>query len=322
MVWQETPFTVPLAAAGIVSALLGVRIWRFRQAPGTRTGAVLLLATAEWTLGYALELGSADLAGKLFWSKLEYLGVVSVPVALFAFALRYTGRDQWITVRTRLLLSLVPLITLLLVTTNELHGLIWSSVALDGSGSFAVLAVVHGSWFWIFTLYSYSLVMAATLMFLQMLLRSGALYRWQASAIVTGCLIPWAANALYLSRVTPPPRVDLTPAGFTVGALVLAWTLSRLRRGDIVSVSRGTIIESMGDGVVVLDAENRVVDLNPAAESHVGKPVATALGRPLEEVWPEWAARRQGWDGGLPAVQEMVLGEGDGQRPLTCGYPR
>jgi PAS domain-containing protein len=39
-----------------------------------------------------------------------------------------------------------------------------------------------------------------------------------------------------------------------------------------VVVVRSRLIESMGDGVIVLDAQNRVVDINPAMESFLEKP--------------------------------------------------
>ncbi len=314
MVWQETPYTVPLIVAAAVSVLLAVRVWQVHRAPGARTGAILLLVSAQWTVGYALELAGADLSSKLMWSRWQYLGIVSVPVALFVFALRYSGRDDWLSLRNRALLLVVPVVTLVMVFTNERHGLIWSSTGLDESGPFTVLAVGHGPWFWIHTLYSYVLVFLATLLFLQLLVRSRHLYRWQATAFLIGSLIPWAGNALYLVRATPPPHVDPTPLGFTLGSLVMAWTLTRLRQGDIVAVSRDTIIESMGDGVIVLDADRRAVDLNPAARELIGRPLSEVVGHPLEETWPDWPAPEGDLDGGEAQVKEMVLGANGEQR--------
>ncbi len=55
-----------------------------------------MLAVASWSLEYALELGSTELAGKLFWAKLQYVSIVVLPVAWFAFALQYTQRLNWL----------------------------------------------------------------------------------------------------------------------------------------------------------------------------------------------------------------------------------
>src|SRR5207249_11808218 len=46
------------------------------------------------------------------------------------------------------------------------------------------------------------------------------------------------------------------------------------------------------DAVLVLDARDRVVDLNPAARQLAGSPAATAVGRPLSQVLTSWPTPR------------------------------
>jgi diguanylate cyclase (GGDEF)-like protein len=46
----------------------------------------------------------------------------------------------------------------------------------------------------------------------------------------------------------------------------------------------------MGDGVLVLDSQNRLVDINPAAEQVLGSPQKSRIGEPVETIvsaWPE-----------------------------------
>lgn len=45
-------------------------------------------------------------------------------------------------------------------------------------------------------------------------------------------------------------------------------------------------IEGMSDGVIVLDARNRIVDLNPAAERITGRTSSQAIGQPATQVIP------------------------------------
>ena len=77
------------------------------------------------------------------------------PVAALVLALEYTGHESWLTLRGRMLLTVVPIITVALVWTNELHGLIWSTVRIDTSTSIALLDVDYGVWFIMHTAYSY-----------------------------------------------------------------------------------------------------------------------------------------------------------------------
>jgi PAS domain S-box-containing protein len=314
MHWQYTPYALPLLIAAAISAALALLAWRRRPALGATPLAWLMLAAVEWTLGYTLELGSADLSAEVFWAKVEYLGIVSVPIAWLALALQYTGRGRWLTRRSMILLTIVPLLTLLLVWTNDVHGLIWSDIRQDTSGSFSVLDLSYGAWWWVHTAYSYLLVLLGTVLLLQSLIRSPHLYRGQAGALVIGALATWVGNALYISGLSPFPHLDLTPFASTLTGLAMAWGLFRFRLLDIVPIARDAVIEGMSDGVIVLDAQNRIVDLNPAAERIIGYPASEIIGQSVDQalsVQPDLIERYRYV---TEAHAEVVLGKGEEQR--------
>jgi diguanylate cyclase (GGDEF)-like protein/PAS domain S-box-containing protein len=58
---------------------------------------------------------------------------------------------------------------------------------------------------------------------------------------------------------------------------------------DILPIARGVLIESMSDGVVVLDAQNRLVDFNAAASQVFGHDHPPKIGQPAKEVFATWA---------------------------------
>ena len=124
MSWRFTPYIFPVVIAGVISAGLALYAWRRRLMAGVIPFSILMLAVAVWTLGYALELAGGDIPTKIFWLGIEYLGIVIVPVAWLALALQYTGRTKWLTPRILVLLSIEPLITLVLVWTNDIHHLV------------------------------------------------------------------------------------------------------------------------------------------------------------------------------------------------------
>jgi PAS domain S-box-containing protein len=86
-----------------------------------------------------------------------------------------------------------------------------------------------------------------------------------------------------------------------------------LRRRDIVPVAREAVIEGMRDSVIVLDTQNRIVDLNPVARRLIGRSAAGLIGQPVEQVWPDWGQIEHP-GGGAEAGKEVALGKGDGQR--------
>ena len=320
MNWQWTPYTIPLMVAAATSVISAFYILRHRHTSSSRTGVLILLACADWIMGYALELASADLLGKFFWAKVKFVATCIMPTAWLIYILQYTGREKWLTRRTLALLSIVPFIFLLLIFTNEAHSLIWHRVWLDTDGPFSVMGSTYGPGLWVYMVYSYTLVLAGIFLLIQALVRSGRLYRWQASALLLAVFTPWLANAvLDLSNLNPFPHLELTPVALGLTAPVVAWSLARLRRGDIVSVSRGAILGGMSDGVMVLDARNRIVDLNPAAQRLIGHTLSEAIGQPVGQLWSEWPVLMERcWDG-AEAGREVVLGKGDGQRTYDVG---
>jgi signal transduction histidine kinase/PAS domain-containing protein len=323
MHWQYNAYAFPLIVAALISATLAFYVWGRRHTPGAVPFIYLLVAVTEWSLAYALELGTAGLAAKLFWAKVQYLGIVTLPAAWLAFALRYTGRDRlrspgWpgrVTRHELIWLAALPLTTLLLAWTNDVHGLIWSDVRLEIDGSFATLALSYGPWFWVHVAYAYGLLLLGTLLLFRALLRPPFLYRGQSGALLLGALAPWAANALYITGANPFPQLDLTPFAFTLTGVATTWGLFRFRLLDIVPIARDAVIEGMSDGVMVLDVQNRIVDLNPTVLKIIGRPAAEVVGQPAARVLsgqPDGASHlpnRQAGAGELAAVLLGRLGD-------------
>jgi PAS domain S-box-containing protein len=203
---------------------------------------------------------------KVFLANLQYFGITAVPAAWLAFALEYTGREKWLTRRNLTLLMLEPVLTVFFTFTNEYHHLFHSSVTLGPVGdSFIAFSVRFGPAFWVHAVYSYILLLAGTYLLMQSLVRSPRFYRGQVVTMLFAAFTPWIANAISIFGDNPFYGVDLTPIAFAVTVLALGWNIHHYRLMDIVPVARETVMESMSDAVMVLDVQNRIVDVNPAA---------------------------------------------------------
>ena len=282
MKWQYTPYVLPLLLSTVMSVVLVVLfLWRQRHVPGATPLMWFLWAAAEWSLGYALELSSSDVATKLFWAKVEYLGIVVAPMVWLILVLQYTAREKWLSRRNLILLTVMPLTTVLVAWTNSLHHLLYRSTYLDTSGLYPMLGLNYGPWFWINITYSYLLLALGALLLLRMFLRARPFYRAQIGIMLIGASIPWLGNMVYISGLNPFPHLDLTPFGYTLTGLAATWGLLHFRLLDVVPVARATVIENMAASVIVLDTHNRIVDLNPAAQHIIGRSTQDAIGQPI-----------------------------------------
>jgi PAS domain S-box-containing protein len=208
------------------------------------------------------------------------------------------------------LLAIVPLVTLLLVWTNTMYGLISSNNSLDSTAPFSALVSTPGAWFWVFLVYAYSLFLLGALvigLFIRTLMRSTSIYRGQIIALLIAVIAPWIGNALYLFGPRPLSLFDLTPLAFTVSGLAVAWSLFHFRMLDLAPVARNTVIESMSDAVMVLDRLNRITDLNPAAQRLLGRPLSDLIGQPAAQVASAWPNQVERFQDVTEAHEEIVL---------------
>jgi len=317
MHWQFTPYVIPVIASAAVAAALTLNAWHRRPAPGATSFSLLMLAVAEWSLAYALELVSADLHTILFWDNITWLGAAFAPTLWLTFVLQYTGRARWLTRRNIAILMVEPLVTLVLVWTNQFHGLIESNIRLDTNGSFAARQVTNSAWYCINIAYSYLLLFVGAIligMLIQSLVRSARLYLGQAVALLIAVIAPWVGNALTIFGLNPFPKLDLTPFAFTVTGVAMASSLFLFRLLDIIPVAREAVIESMSDAVIVLDEQNRIVDLNPAAQRLAVCTASKAVGQPFSQVFAAWPELVERYRDVTEADAEVVLGEGEALR--------
>jgi len=318
MYWQYNPYALVLLIAAAMSSVLALYTWRRRPALGAIPLTLLMVSVAEWSVGYALELGCASMAAKVFWAKLEYLGIVIVPLTWLALSLQLTGQEKVLTRRRLTLLAVVPLVTLLMAWTNELHGLVWSSIRLVSNGSFSTLLLGHGLWFWVNFAYSYILLIAGTFLLLRALAYSPQLYHGQVGALLIGALAPWVGNVLYVSGLNP--FLDLTPLCFTITGIAMTWGLIRFRLLVIIPMACDVVVENMSDAVIMMDTQNRIVGLNPTAETITGNTASAAIGQPVAQIVPALRALLADDDHATGGLSEITLGKEDVQRSFDLRH--
>jgi len=265
--YQYTPYIIPLLLGGIISVIAAFFLLKHKPTLNRRTGAILFTGCAVWMFAVVFELTNTDLETIIFWTKIEYIGVVSVPVTFFIITMLYTGYEKWVTRKRVILLSVIPFITLVLSSINELHGLIWSNLTLITVDFGTVMFYEYGAWFWLHAAYSYILLIISFVILTRSLINSFRFFRWQSITMIATLTICWLANILYVFKLDFFADFDTTPVAFSISSLVLVFGISRLKMGDITPVARETIVESMKDAVIVLDDRNRITYLNNVANN-------------------------------------------------------
>jgi signal transduction histidine kinase len=281
-------YIVILLASSVVGCLLLLRIWGLRNTQGSYS---LLLAVSSgiiWSIAYALEISASDISMKLIWVKMGYLGVAFVAPGIFLFAMSYSGRGMWLTpARVWSLLGLAG-IGFLAVLSNEWHGWMWKEIKLTGGIAFGPLKLVYGPGFYLFVAIQYIVILATTLIFLQISVSGQNIYRQQARVMLAGMLFPFVANIIYLSNWNPFQQLDFTPLTLTFTNLALSVSFLRYRMMDLHPIAHDSVFNAMQDGVIVLDYKEHIVDANPVA-SLIFQDKGNFIGREVQSLFPKWA---------------------------------
>lgn len=249
--------------------------WRQRPRAGATAFSVAMLAATWWAGTSALGLFTTDAALRLFWAKVEWAGATAFPLAWLAFALAYTGRDEWLTPQRLAVLAAVPAVTLVLALTNGVgHRLVYRSTRFEAFGEVSLLFHSFGPWFWVHAAYSLALLAAGGAFVVGLATQRRPLYRGQAAALGLVVAPPLVGSAVYVTGNSPVAGFDPTPYTFVISGAAGLAALSQLSLLDAVPVTdrvaRRSVVENVDAGVVVTDTTGYVVDANPRADDLFG----------------------------------------------------
>jgi hypothetical protein len=127
-----TPHIWPSIIAILVMIGLAAYSIKNRGVPGAIPFAIACLFGLLWSLGLVLEFWAVDLEAKIFWRKFEVMWQLPSATAITCFLLEYARPKHWLTRRNLILLSIIPLMTILAILTNDLHCLFYVGFSFDG----------------------------------------------------------------------------------------------------------------------------------------------------------------------------------------------
>jgi len=262
--------------ATVVALATAVVLWNQREQTAARPLSVGSAAAAVWAGGlFVSTLSPETLAVQGI--RLMYLGVGVGLAAMFVFALEYTGREQYVNRRLVAVLVIHPILLAVFAFFNP--GELFFT-GLDPTASIGV-DQQWGPAFWIHSAYGYLLVVATSLLIVELLIRSTrALYRGQAVLLAAGVFAPLPLNAVFLSGLVD---FDTTPLGFVVMCACFGAAMVKYRFVDLSPIARQQVVDSVRDGMIVVDTDDRVVDINPAA-SEMLRTDGPIVGRTVDDV--------------------------------------
>lgn len=252
---------------------------------------MMLCSLAIWSFAYAMITFSNDLETKKFWLRVENVGILSQPVFWIIFILGYSRQGRalnWVYIA---LLSIVPAVSMMMIASDRWFHLYYSSVKLL-DGNYGPLVIERGPWYGVAVFQAYALDLIATILLIWRFIQFRNIFRTQLVFLIVAALIPLFTNvgyqvvSIFLPSLFLP--VDLTPISFTISISLISSGIFRTRLLDLVPIARDVVMEHIPEMVFVVDAHDRVLDVNTVAEKWLGMTRDQIIGKDPIEIFGKW----------------------------------
>lgn len=234
--------------------------------PGKTWLILEITAVFVWNFCLMFAYSTIDFSNRMIWSKLAYLGANTVSPILLIFFLHYPIAKFKISDRNKFLLFVIPVITITLVMTNELHHRYWPGITLLSAETNSYV-FSHGIFYWFALSYNYLCGLICLFLMATIIREYKGLYRTQALILLIASIFPFLSGLFYSFAPGLIPGLDYLPLGYTIAAVGLVVSVIFFRMLDVVPIGRNVMIDTMQIGLIVIDDRNRVVDINPAAQT-------------------------------------------------------
>jgi signal transduction histidine kinase len=248
--------------------------------PGALPFSIACILGALWLIGIIFELAAVDISLKIFWRKFQVMFQLPSATAITCFLLEYTWPKRWLTRRNLILLSIVPILALVLISTNDLHHLLWEGfmvqegelVAIDGSLINYFLAYVTLNFF------------INLIIFIWLFIHSPQ-NRWPVAIMVVGQI---TMRLLYFIDIADKAFISIhfTAVGLAFTSLMYAIAFYRFQILGPIPLAMQVMIEQLPMGVLILDDQGKIRKLNHTAEQMLKLTPKAAKGMNISQVLP------------------------------------
>ena len=190
----------------------------------------------------------------IYYDYFVYIGTCFLPVSVFFTGLIY-AKTRIKFKKRYLLLLVIPILSLIILWTNDFHHLFYEEYSTD------ISKTIYGPYMIIHNMYSYILLIIGILYMLIFSIKNSGVFSKQSILIVIGISIPVITNILGTFQIIPM-SIYITPITFTITVIFCAISIFKFQFLGVTPIAMQKIVDRISDSFVVLDESNRIIDFN------------------------------------------------------------
>ena len=268
-------YTVALSICSLLLAIILIIVMNGKRKKSVHiTFSFVILCLMICCVGQLASLVFADdwHIEPVYFDYFVYIGTCFLPVAFLLFGISFS-RSRFKFKKKYLLLFIVPIISLLVIWTNDLHHLFYVVYNINSDQT------TFGPYFYVHSVYSYILLFVALFYLIRYTIKNSGFFSKQSVLILIGSMIPIAIN--FAGVLGLPMTIYLTPISFTISVIFFALAIIKFKFLSITPIALQNIVDKISDGYIVIDDEDIVTDFNKTFLTFTGMENSTLRGRYL-----------------------------------------
>ena len=280
---EQILFSGTLYTISLVIFAMGIFALLKLKTPGVRAFGLLLIASAIYVAGYAMELMSSTFTEVDMWSKIQYITLPFIPTIWVVLSIEYCNIREKLRRLFYIFLFLIPITTLILRYTSDLQPWYYRNMELVSNGYFNILKFDAGPWYYVQIIYSISCGIYATFNYLKFSKKVVALMHRQAMIMALASFMPILALLLNIGHVAPY-GVDVGPYALLFDYSLFMFGMYRYNMLGLAPIAREKVFDWIQDGVLVLDMKLQVIDMNLSVKRMFPKLLNLQYGVALDDI--------------------------------------
>ena len=190
----------------------------------------------------------------IYFDYFVYIGTCFLPICLFFIAITFT-RTKIKFSKKFILLFIIPIISLLVLWTNDYHHLFYKHYSTN------LNECITGPYAIIHSLYSYSIIALGLIILFRYSIKNSGFFSKQSVLIFLGTIICVSINLLGTFNIIPM-SIYITPISFAIAVFLFSIAIFKFGFLKVAPIALQRIVDRISDSYLVLNDELIITDFN------------------------------------------------------------
>lgn len=254
----------------IVFLIIVIYSFKYRRVSGAFPLFIQMIAAVIWTLSSFFEISSTSLEIKVLWRNFQQIGVFIMPVSSLFFAIDYTKQTKLR--KLAYIISAIPITALLLIFTNEFHHIMRSGYMLVDRNMATKFLVVNSTIIGAtFVLLNNLIQVLSILILFDFASRVSGRFRKQVYTVIMSIVIVFLLTLIRVIYLQPRGIYIPLAVLYLPSVIILFYSVFRYKIFIISPIARDKVFDVIQEGIIVVDLEGNIVDVNSYAINLLNK---------------------------------------------------